>query len=150
MIVLDYYDGPLKGFAQAAFGADCCYFEIVAWSRWDDRRLFSVVPIESDVFARIADALAIARGGGSPVRGLSRWRFADRATAAAMDALLRRCAEQARAPAFVYLTTGALADSSIRVDTDEALRGRIGEALSSGWISDLRGWRDLVGPGDAR
>ncbi|WP_096376893.1 hypothetical protein [Lysobacter enzymogenes] len=150
MIVLDYYDGPLKGFAQAAFGADCCYFEIVAWSRWDDRRLFSVVPIESDEFARIADALAIARGGGSPVRGLSRWRFADRATAVAMDALLRRCAEQARSPAFVCLTTGAVVDSAIRMDTDEAMRRRIGEALSSGRISDLRDWRDVVSPPGAR
>jgi len=150
VIVLDYYDGPLKGFAEAAFGVGCCYFEIVAWSRWGDGRLFSVVPIEPEAFARIAAALAAAPAGGPVVRGPARWRFADRATAAAMDALLRRCAGQARSPAFVCLTTGAGVDPAIRVDTDEALRRRIGEALSSGRICDLRAWRDVVGPAAAR
>lgn len=150
MIVLDYYDGPLQGFARDAFGADCCYFQIVAWSRWNDYRLFSVVAIEPETFQRVAEALAKAGAGRAGSVGPSRWAFADRATAAQMDALLRRCIEQARAPGLVCLTDGAATAPLACVPTDEALRRRVGAALSSGRVADLREWRDVVQPSAER
>jgi len=146
MIVLDYYDGPLQGFARGAFGADCCYFQILAWSRWRDYRLFSVVAIETETFQGIADALAQADVGRAGAVGPARWAFADRATAARMESLLRRCIEQARAPGFVCLTDGAATAPLACVPTDEDLRRRIGAALSSGRVADLREWRDVVRP----
>lgn len=146
MIVLDYYDGPLQGFAHEAFGADCCYFQVVAWSRWNDYRLFSVAAIEPETLQRIADALAQAPSGRAGKSGPSRWAFADRATAAQMDALLNRCIDQARSPAFLCLTAGASTEPLACVRTDEDLRRRVGVALSSGRVADLREWSDVVRP----
>lgn len=146
MIVLDYYDGPLQGFARGAFGADCCYFQIVAWSRWNDYRLFAVVAIEPETFQRVADALAQADAGRPGAVGPARWAFADRATAVQMDALLHRCIEQAHSPGFLCLTDAAATAPLARVTTDEALRRRVGAALSSGRMADLREWRGVVRP----
>ncbi|SDY62414.1 hypothetical protein SAMN04487939_104113 [Lysobacter sp. yr284] len=63
-----------------------------------------------------------------------------------MDALLHRCIEQARPPAFLCLTAGSATEPLACLPTDEALRRRVGAALSSGRVADLREWRDVVRP----
>lgn len=75
VIALDYYDGEVEGLVASFHHYNHCYFKLVAWSQGQDKRLYSIIEVDVDMYNKLIRLLTLTQEQPSVPVWIPRWSF---------------------------------------------------------------------------
>lgn len=141
VIVFGYYDGVTEGVARQAFGADYCYFKVIAWDGGQDDRLHAVVEISAAAYLCIASLLESAQAAPDLHAWFPAWDHLAEAHRTGLEAILKRLQDDLLLKGSLVYSRGIGQRETLRVAIDASNATRVGAALLEDAPGDIAQWK---------
>jgi len=141
VIAFGYYDGVTEGVARQAFGADYCYFKVIAWDGGQDDRLHAVVEISATAYLRIASLLESAQAAPDLHAWVPAWDLLAESHRTELEAILKRLQDDLLLKGALVYSIGMGQREALRVAIDASNATRVGAALLEDAPGDVAQWK---------